>query len=105
MIGERLLDLRKDKGMTQAELAEILNTNKHSISAYERDKNEPSDDMKIQIAHFFQVSVDYLLGLTNIPNPYGEGHNCLKLPENFPPEGREDLKDYIRYLVTVKYAK
>ena len=36
MIGERLLDLRKDAGLTQDELAAILKINKHSISSYER---------------------------------------------------------------------
>ena len=40
MIGERLLDLRKDAGLTQDELAVILKINKHSISSYERDKSE-----------------------------------------------------------------
>jgi len=41
MIGERLLDLRKDAGLTQDDLAAILKINKHSISSYERDKREP----------------------------------------------------------------
>ena len=47
MIGERLLDLRKDAGLTQDELAGVLNINKHSISSYERDKSEPPDIIKI----------------------------------------------------------
>ena len=38
MIGERLLDLRKDAGLTQDDLAAVLKINKHSISSYERDK-------------------------------------------------------------------
>ena len=57
MIGERLLDLRKDAGLTQDELAAILNTNKHSISAYERERHEPPDSMKIAIANYFEVSI------------------------------------------------
>lgn len=36
MVGERLLDLRKDAGLTQDELAGVLNINKHSISSYEQ---------------------------------------------------------------------
>ena len=50
MIGERLLDLRKDAGLTQDALAAILNINKHSISAYEREKSEPPDAIKVAIA-------------------------------------------------------
>ena len=67
MIGERLYDLRKDAGMTQDELALILKINKHSISAYERDKSEPPDNIKMAIALYFHVSVDYLLERTNNP--------------------------------------
>ena len=61
MIGERLYDLRKDAGMTQDELAELLKISKHSISAYERDKNEPPDSIKIAIARLFNVSVVLIL--------------------------------------------
>ena len=50
MVGERLLALRKDAGLSQEELAGILNINKHSISSYERDINEVPDEIKIKIA-------------------------------------------------------
>ena len=58
MIGERLLDLRKDAGLTQDELAAILRINKHSISSYEREKSEPPDAIKIEIAKYFNVSIE-----------------------------------------------
>lgn len=102
MIGERLFDLRKDAGLTQDELAALLNINKHSISSYERDKSEPPDAIKIEIAHHFGVSVDYLLGLTDNPNPYGGQHNILRLPANFPENARQSLMDYVEFL-TIKY--
>lgn len=98
MIGERLLDLRKDAGMTQDELAEILKINKHSISAYEREKSEPPDAIKIEIARYFHVSVDYLLGLTDNPNPYDNQHNILRLPKQFPETAKRSLADYADYL-------
>ena len=60
MIGERLLDLRKDAGLTQDELAAILRINKHSISSYEREKSEPPDAIKIEIAKYFKVSRQYV---------------------------------------------
>ena len=60
MIGERLLELRKDAGLTQDELAAILKINKHSISSYEREKSEPPDAIKIEIAKYFKVSIDYV---------------------------------------------
>ncbi len=64
-LGERLKQLRKEKGLTQRKLAEILNLDDSSISMYERGKTSPPDDIKIKLANFFGVSVDYLLGISN----------------------------------------
>lgn len=102
MIGERLVDLRKDAGLTQDELAKILKINKHSISSYEREKNEPSDAVKIEIAKYFHVSVDYLLGLTDDPAVYPEAKNTLRLPSKLPDNAKESIEDYASYL-TQKY--
>ena len=104
MIGERLLDLRRDAGMTQDQLAAALNVNKHSISAYERDKNEPPDAIKIEIARYFGVSVDYLVGLTDDPSPYRSDHTILRLPKDFPDQAKQSLRDYADYL-RAKYGK
>lgn len=99
MLGERLFDLRKDAGLTQDDLSAIINVNKHSISSYERDKSEPPDEIKIRIAKYFGVSMDYLLGMTDNPNPYSEEHNYIRLPVNFPEQAMDDLKDYVCYLM------
>ena len=99
MIGERLLELRKDADLTQDDLAAVLKINKHSISAYERNKSEPPDDIKIAIAQYFQVSVDYLLGLTDNPAPYSRAASTLRLPAAFPPEALPELKCYVDYLL------
>lgn len=98
MIGERLLDLRKDAGLTQDDLAAILSINKHSISAYERDKSEPPDAIKIAIAKYFNVSVDYLLGLTDIPVPLHNHDLVLRLPAGFPKAAIPEVLDFVHYL-------
>lgn len=103
MIGERLYDLRKDADLTQDELALALKINKHSVSSYEREKSEPPDDIKIRIAEFFNVSVDYLLGLTDDPTPYKKKSNLLRLPKAFPADARKSLMDYMDFL-SEKYA-
>lgn len=99
MIGERLLDLRKDAGLTQDELAAILRINKHSISSYERDKSEPPDAIKIAIAEYFNVSIDYLLGLTEMPMPIHDNANFIRLPHAFPVHHLPQLMDYADYLI------
>lgn len=104
MIGERLLDLRKDAGLTQDELSAILNINKHSISSYEREKSEPPDALKVSIAKYFHVSIDYLLGLTDDPNPYEVKRNIVVLSDKLPVTAIEGVKEYVEYL-NQKYDK
>ena len=98
MIGERLSELRKDAGLTQDQLAEILRINKHSISSYERDKSEPPDVIKIAAAKYFGVSVDYLLGLTPYTEMFEPGADYLKLPPGLSTEDKETLKSYADFL-------
>lgn len=67
MFGERLKLLRKEKGLTQEQLASILQVERSSVGKYEgKTKIIPSDDVKKRIAEYFDVSVDYLLGRTDI---------------------------------------
>ena len=99
MIGERLLELRKDADLTQDDLAAILNINKHSISSYERNKSEPPDAIKIAIAQYFDVSVDFLLGLTEVPTPIEKQSQVLRLPVNFPKRMLPELMNYMEYLI------
>lgn len=101
VIGERLYDLRKDAGMTQDELADLLKISKHSISAYERDKNEPPDAIKIAIARYFKVTVDYLVGLSDDPSP-SQPENIFHLPPHFPQESLSELQNYAEYLTYKK---
>ncbi|MFA4884497.1 MAG: helix-turn-helix transcriptional regulator [Desulfotomaculaceae bacterium] len=64
-LGHRLTELRKEKGLSQIELAQRLNMGQSTIAMYERDKRCPDNKTLERLAGFFNVSVDYLLGLTN----------------------------------------
>ncbi|MBO4962524.1 MAG: helix-turn-helix transcriptional regulator [Clostridia bacterium] len=59
----RLKELRKEKNLSQQKMAEMLNIKQQSYIRYEQDTSEPSYDMLVIIAKFFNVSTDYLLGL------------------------------------------
>lgn len=63
--GERLKELRIEDGLTQIQLAEILDVSKSNISKYEAGSVEPNLEIIIKIALHFAVDTDYLLGLTN----------------------------------------
>lgn len=105
MIGERLFNLRKDRGMTQKELAEALFINYRTYSGYERNEIEASDDVKIQIAKFFNVSLDYLLGLIDEPRPIKSGNEYIRLPRPLSDAARKELEQFINYLFSKEKAK
>ena len=64
--GEILKNLRIERGLTQVQLANILCLDKSTIAKYETDRIEPSVSMIKELAKFFQVTTDYLLGLTEL---------------------------------------
>ncbi len=99
MIGERLLALREDADLSQSQLGALLNISKHAISSYEREKSEPPDATKIAIAKLFNVSFDYLLGLTDIPVLSDQQYPVLRLPKDFPKSKIPELKRYARFLM------
>lgn len=69
-IGDRIKTLRKQKQITQEELAKILGFGKSAISLYESGQRMPDPGTLQKLADFFDVSVDYLLCRTDIKNPY-----------------------------------
>ena len=73
----RLRDMREDADKTQAELAAVLNVGQTTYSRYENGKAQPSLDVLRQLAIYFETSTDYLLGLTDDPEPYRQLKNSI----------------------------
>lgn len=67
---KRLFDLRVDNELKQQDIANILNTTKQSYGMYENGQRRLKIDDAIKLAKFFDVSTDYLLGLTNNPKKF-----------------------------------
>ncbi|AFM01507.1 SOS response transcriptional repressor, RecA-mediated autopeptidase [Desulfitobacterium dehalogenans ATCC 51507] len=68
-LGQRIKSLREKKGLNQKELAEILKVNNSTLSQYENDVRVPSDDIKLVLANYFNVTTDYLLGRSDSIRP------------------------------------
>ncbi|WP_440972163.1 helix-turn-helix domain-containing protein [Megamonas funiformis] len=68
MIVTRLIKLRENKALKQFEVANLLNINPVTYNRYEKGEREPDHKMLKKLAVFFNVSTDYLLGLTDIPD-------------------------------------
>lgn len=111
--GERLRNLRLEKDMTQEEVASYFGLHKTRISQYELNKRQADDDMKKKLAEFFGVSLDYLMGNTDIKESADEILNkkepTIALHSDYeydelPDEAKKEIDNFIEYVKT-KYKK
>ncbi|WP_314590530.1 helix-turn-helix domain-containing protein [Paenibacillus terrigena] len=63
--GNRISELREQKGWTQEELATMIGISRAALSHYEKNRRKPDFETLTQLADLFQVSIDYLIGRTN----------------------------------------
>ena len=70
MLYKRIRDLREDKDISQKEMAKALNCSQQVYSNYELGQRDIPTDILIKLSAFHQVSVDYLLGLTDNPGKH-----------------------------------
>lgn len=75
----RLRDLREDHDMTQDALVKQLGMHKTTYTNYEQGKREPPFSLMIQLAQLYNVTLDYISGLTSDPRPIQGGN--LYYPE------------------------
>ena len=66
----RLRDLREDNDTSQAEMAKLLNCSQQTYSRYEAHVTEIPLESLVFLAEYYRTSVDYLLGVTNVKEPY-----------------------------------
>lgn len=67
MIYKRIRDLREDNDLTQKEMAAILHCSQQVYSNYELGQRDIPTDILIKLSAHYNVSVDYILGLTDNP--------------------------------------
>ena len=69
MFSEELKKLRKGKNLTQQKLADALGISKSTISMYENGNRECPIELLVQLSNYYQVNLEYLLGLTDESAP------------------------------------
>ena len=69
-LAERLKEQRMKSGHNQTQLAQKLNLRSSAISKYEKGLTQPGIDTLITLAKIFGASLDYLVGVSDIENPY-----------------------------------
>ncbi|GFN37210.1 helix-turn-helix domain-containing protein [Tepidimicrobium xylanilyticum] len=71
-LAKRIKELRQERNLTQEEFGNIFGIVKSTVSLYESGKSTPDDELKKKIAKYFNVSLDYLMGVSDVRNPYKE---------------------------------
>ena len=66
----RLKELREDRDLMQTQISKILNMSQTGYSKYETGENDVPTKILIELAKYYNVSVDYILGITNETKPY-----------------------------------
>ena len=101
----RLKQLRQKHKLTQGELAEILGLKPTAISNYESRRNEPSFEKLIALSKYFDVSCDYLLGISDAYLPIvGEVLDkdiveFFNLYQQLDSASAAEARNYVRYLI------
>lgn len=94
----RLKELRTSRNLSQKDIAKYINKTKQAYSLYERGERDPDSATLIKLADFFDVSVDYLLGRTNVP------HMEIPQENDLPQEALDRIEEFIE-LMKLKYQK
>ncbi len=81
MLYKKIRDLREDHDLKQRDLADYLNCTQVSYSYYEIGKRDIPTEVLIKLAKFYNCSTDYLLGLTDVKDPYPIKTNGKNNPE------------------------
>lgn len=101
----RLRQLRIKHNLNQSQLADILGLKPSAISNYESSRNEPSFDKLIALSKHFDVSCDYLLGVTDAYLPVGgevldkDIVDFFELYKKLTPESIKEIQDFISFLL------
>lgn len=101
----RIKNLREEKDIKQEQLSKILNVQRSNISKYETGKILLREDQIINLCNFFNVSADYLLGLSSIKNSTNTEKEILDLLgidkqkyANLSLKSKEQIKKFIEFV-------
>lgn len=73
VIYKRIRDMREDRDLTQEYIGKLLHVNQRTYSNYENGKRSISPEALSVLADFYETSVDYLMGRTDVKKPYAKG--------------------------------
>lgn len=113
----RIKQLRNEKGLSQVDLGNVFNISQQTISSYENGSREPDSELLKGLSKYFNVSIDFILGNSDIKEPAekiiernNDAEYTIALHDNkgydynLPEEARQEINDFIEF-VRQKYGK
>ena len=102
----RIKELRKERGLKQVDLCKTLGVSQAALSGYETGNYQPDNDILIKIADYFDTTVDYLLGKSDIKKPLTSEDvsgltekqiKILQMMEKMTPEQQDEILRQAEY--------
>jgi len=110
MLGDMLRKLRNDLNLSQNSVAEKLNISAVTYNRYEKNQRSPDNATLIELADFYNVSIDYLLGHTNMVKSTPELYisnfekQLLTYVEDLSKIEQDKLMEYIKFIKAQRFA-
>ncbi|MCQ2603723.1 MAG: helix-turn-helix domain-containing protein [Spirochaetia bacterium] len=105
IFGERLKILRKTANLSQTDLGKILGISCATISQYESDSRFPNQEILILICKYFNISSDYLLGLSDIKTSYLKANGIIINCDDLSGEQRETIKLLLEVFISTNIKR
>lgn len=103
----RLKELRNEKGLLQSDIAKIINKSDRTVGFYETEERDMGTETLAILSSFFNVSIDYLLGKTDVRNPGKQIDDVLNEAmigmsaeeyENLTETQKKQIRDFALYI-------
>lgn len=101
MFPERLKQFRKEKGMTQIELAQLLGVSSGTVAMWETGKRKPQFETLNKLCDLFDRNLSYLVGSSDTPAPEGRAEDNIDQLEAWAVQ--EDYEDVVRKYILLDY--
>ena len=107
--GQRLAELRKRNGLSQAQFAQLIGSTLKAVDYYERRAKNPTAEVVQKAASIFGVSMDELLGIKPLrqtkPGPASQLHQKIDQISKMPPPTRQYVLQFLEQVISTSKAK
>lgn len=93
-----LTKIRKQKNLTQAQVAKALNIGQSTLSQYERGSRNMDEPIILMFANYYNVSADYLLGIDETKQKAID--ETMAMYDGLSPEDKDKVKAFVQFMIS-----